>query len=283
MGTLYIVGTPIGNLGDITLRALETLRAVAWVAAEDTRRAGLLLKRFDIDKPIISLFEHNEAARVDELLDALNSGDVALISEAGMPGLADPGYDLIRAAIDRSVPVVPIPGPTAAIAALVASGLPTDGFVFLGFLPRRSADRCRLLKDVSRERRTLVAYEAPHRLAESLVDLQAVLGDRPIAVARELTKVHEEIWRGPLSRAREYFGGEVLGEITLVIAGAPTLPRWDEADVRAALQRAMRDRAGTLEAAREIAEVSGWPRREVYQIALRLSHDKGTDDRSQPS
>jgi len=268
MGILYIVGTPIGNLNDITLRALEVLRAVALIAAEDTRRAGLLLKHFAIDKPIVSLFEHNEAARIDRVLAALESGDVALISEAGMPGLSDPGYDLIRAAIERGLTVTPIPGPTAAVAALVASGLPTDAFVFLGFLPRRPGDRLRLLQDIAREPRTLVAYEAPHRLAESLADLHAVLGDRSIAVARELTKRHEEIWRGTISGARDRFAHEALGEITLVIAGASALQRWDEADVRLALEQAIHDGASASDAAREVAEVSLWPRREVYQMAL---------------
>jgi len=271
MGTLFIVGTPIGNMKDITLRALEVLRAVALIAAEDTRRAGLLLKRFEIDKPIVSLFEHNEAARVDRVLAALASSDVALISEAGMPGLSDPGYDLIRAAIDRGLTVTPIPGPTAAVAALVASGLPTDAFVFLGFLPRRRGDRRRLLQDVAREPRTLVAYEAPHRLAESLADLHAALGDRSIAVARELTKRHEEIWRGTIGGARERFAGETPGEITLVIAGASAPPRWDEADVRLALEQAAHDGAGASDTARAVAEVSRWPRREVYRMALRMA------------
>ncbi len=271
MSTLYVVGTPIGNLGDVSFRALETLRAVSLIAAEDTRRAGRLLEHFAIDKPILSLFEHNEAARVDRVLRALESGDVALISEAGMPGLADPGFDLIRAAIERGVTVTPIPGPTAAVAALVTSGLPTDAFVFLGFLPRRPADRHRLLQEVAHERRTLVAYEAPHRLAEALADVQNVMGDRSIAVARELTKLHEEIWRGTLSGARAHFAGEVLGEITLVIAGAPASQRWDESDVRTAVEQALLDGASMADAAREVAALSGWPRREVYQIALRLS------------
>jgi 16S rRNA (cytidine1402-2'-O)-methyltransferase len=271
MGTLYIVGTPIGNLNDITARALETLRAVALIAAEDTRRAGLLLKHFGIDKPILSLFEHNEVARIEQVLAALESGDVALISEAGMPGLADPGYDLIRAAIEQDFHVTPIPGPTAAVTALVASGLPTDAFVFLGFLPRRSSDRRKLLEEIARERRTLVAYEAPHRLAESLADLQVVLGDRPITVARELTKRHEEIWRGTISGAQEHFAGEVLGEITLVIAGTTTSTRWDEAEVRRALEQSLQAGASLSDVAREVAALSNWPRREVYQLALRVS------------
>ena len=277
MGSLYLVGTPIGNLGDITLRALDTLRAVALIVAEDTRRAGLLLKHFGIDKPILSLFEHNEAARIERVLAALESGDVALISEAGMPGLSDPGYDLIRAAIERGIAVTPIPGPTAAVSALVASGLPTDAFVFLGFLPRRSADRRRLLRDVARERRSLVAYEAPHRLAEALADVEDVLGDRSIAVARELTKVHEEIWRGTVSGARQRFAGEALGEITLVIAGAPALQAWSEADVRRALEQALQDGASLADAAREVATLSGWPRRAVYQIGLQAPKEQDTD------
>jgi 16S rRNA (cytidine1402-2'-O)-methyltransferase len=280
MGTLYVVGTPIGNLGDITLRALETLRAVALIAAEDTRRAGLLLKHFSIDKPIVSLFEHNEVARIDQILAALESGDVALISEAGMPGLADPGYDLIRAAIEHGVSVTPIPGPTAAVTALVASGLPTDAFVFLGFLPRRSGDRRKLLEEVARERRTLVAYEAPHRLADALADIQAVLGDRSIAVAREMTKLHEEIWRGDVGGARQRFAGDVLGEITLVIAGAAAPARWGEVEVRRALGQALQGGAGTAEAAREVSELSHWPRREVYQLALRIAQTEEKDDRS---
>jgi 16S rRNA (cytidine1402-2'-O)-methyltransferase len=272
MGTLFIVGTPIGNLNDITFRALETLRAVVLIAAEDTRRAGLLLQRFEIDKPILSLFEHNEAARIDRILRELESGDVALISEAGMPGLADPGYDLVRAAIQRGVTVTPIPGPSAAVTALVASGLPTDAFVFLGFLPRRSPDRRRLLREVARERRTLVAYEAPHRLADALGDIQAVLGDRAIAVARELTKLHEEIWRGAVAGAREHFSGDVSGEITLVIAGATASGRWSESEVRQAVEQAVREGASTSDAAREIAGLSGWPRRELYRMALRAPH-----------
>ena len=274
VGTLYLVGTPIGNLNDMTLRALEILRAVALVAAEDTRRAGLLLKHFQIDKPIVSLFEHNEAARIDRVLAVLSTGDVALISEAGMPGLSDPGYDLVRAAIEQGIHVTPIPGPTAAIAALVASGLPTHAYIFLGFLPRRPGDRRRLLQDVAREPRTLVAYEAPHRLAESLADLHAALGDRPIAVARELTKRHEEIWRGTLGGARERFAGGARGEITLVIAGAAAPPRWDAAEVRLAVEQAVHEGAGATDAARAVAEASRWPRREVYRMALRAARQQ---------
>lgn len=268
MGTLFVVGTPIGNLSDITLRALDVLRAVSLIAAEDTRRAGLLLKHFEIDKPILSLFEHNEAARVDRILAELESGDVALISEAGMPGLSDPGYDLIRAAVARGFAVTPIPGPSAAVAALVVSGLPTDAFVFLGFLPRRAADRRRLLESVVREPRTLVAYEAPHRLPESLADIEATLGDRAVAVARELTKRHEEIWRGRASEARLHFAQDVLGEITLIIAGAPEGERWAEAEVRTALAQTLQAGVQPSAAAREVAQASGWPRREVYQLAL---------------
>lgn len=201
MGTLYLVPTPIGNLADITLRALEVLRAVQLIAAEDTRRAAILLSHYDLHAPVTSYFEHNKLSKLDRILSTLDTGDVALISEAGTPGLSDPGYELIRAAIERGHRIVPLPGATAAITALVASGLPTDAFVFNGFLPRRSGDRRRVLEETKHDRRTLVFYEAPHRLPETLQDMLAIFGNRSICVARELTKVHEELWRGLISAA----------------------------------------------------------------------------------
>ena len=205
MGTLYIVPTPIGNLADITLRAVNTLRAVQLIAAEDTRRAAILLSHLDIHTPVTSYFEHNKLSKLDRILSALEAGDVALISEAGTPGLSDPGYELIQAAIEHGYRIVPLPGATAAITALVASGLPTDAFVFVGFLPRKSGERCKALLAVKDDRRTLIFYEAPHRLLAALADMLATLGDRSIGVARELTKVHEEIWRGSISGALEHF------------------------------------------------------------------------------
>jgi 16S rRNA (cytidine1402-2'-O)-methyltransferase len=272
MGTLYLVATPIGNLEDITARALRHLGSASLIAAEDTRRTGALLAHFGLHTPILSYFEHNKLARLDRVLAELETGDVALVSDAGTPNLSDPGYELVRAVLAAGHPVVAIPGPSAVLAALVASGLPTDAFVYLGFLPRKAGERQRLLASVAREPRTLVAYEAPHRLLVALSDLQAALGDRPVAVARELTKLHEEIFRGAASAAREHFSQkEILGEITLVIGGAGLAvadEAWDVEQVREALELLLSD--GELkkkDAARLVAEKSGWPAREVYRLA----------------
>src|SRR5574340_567486 len=196
MGILYLVATPIGNLEDITLRALRVLKEVSLIAAEDTRTAHHLLAHFGIQTPITSYYEHNKVQKQTAILDALEQGDVAVISEAGMPGLSDPGYELVCAALAHGVRVVPIPGPSALTAALVASGLPTDQFVYLGFLPRQKSARRKLLESVAAEPRTLVAYEAPHRIPQALDDIADILGDRAITVARELTKVYEEFFRG---------------------------------------------------------------------------------------
>lgn len=266
MGTLYLVPTPIGNLADITLRALEVLRAVQLIAAEDTRRAAILLSHYDLHAPVTSYFEHNKLSKLDRILSTLDTGDVALISEAGTPGLSDPGYELIRAAIERGHRIVPLPGATAAIAALVASGLPTDAFVFNGFLPRRSGDRRRVLEETKHDRRTLVFYEAPHRLPETLQDMLAIFGNRSICVARELTKVHEELWRGLISAAIDHFAGEVRGEIVLIVAGATEPDRWTEDRVRARLRDEIDHGASATEAAKTVAEISGWSKREVYAL-----------------
>lgn len=266
MGTLYIVPTPIGNLSDITLRALDTLRAVQLIAAEDTRRAGILLSHFDIHTPTTSYFEHSQLSKLDRILNALDTGDVALISDAGTPGLSDPGYELIRAALDRGHPIVPLPGPTAAVAALVASGLPTDAFVFAGFLPRKAGERQRALSELQLERRTLIFYEAPHRVRATLTDMLSILGDRPIAIARELTKVHEEIWRGTVRGALDRFGGNPLGEFVLVLAGASAPAAWDEARVRVAVQQELARGTAPSEAARAVAAQSGWSKRAVYDL-----------------
>ena len=272
MGTLYVVGTPIGNLEDLSPRALRVLREVQLVAAEDTRKTGVLFSRFDIHTPRTSYFEHNKLAKLDAILEALGRGDVALVSEAGMPGLSDPGYELIRAAIEAGVPVVPIPGPVAAITALVVSGLPTDSFTFLGFLPRKASERRRTLQEIAAERRTLVLYEAPHRLADCLEDIESVLGDRPIAVARELTKLYEEIYRGTVHGAREHWAhGGVRGEVTLVVGGATEEAiAWDEERVRLALNEAINCDMDRKEAVRQVTQRSGWPRRDVYRLALEL-------------
>lgn len=269
MGTLYIVPTPIGNLDDITLRAVKVLRAVSLIAAEDTRRAAILLSHFDLHTPVTSYFEHNKLSKLDRILNALEHGDVALISEAGTPGLSDPGYELIRAAIERGHPIVPLPGATAAIPALVASGLPTDSFIFVGFLPRKAGDRKRALEEVKSDRRTLIFYEAPHRVRETLADMLAIFGSRSICVARELSKVHEEIWRGTIAAAAQQFGAEALGEFVLVVAGAPEAERWAEDRVRAALQAEIERGLSASGAARDVAEISGWNKRAVYALLNR--------------
>ena len=268
MGTLYLVATPIGNLEDITLRALRLLRKVNLIAAEDTRHTGRLLAHYEIDTPQLSYHEHNKLTQLDAVLRTLESGDVALVSDAGMPGLSDPGYELVRVAIAQGFPVVPIPGPSALTAALVTSGLPTNAFVYLGFLPRRASERRRLLTELVSERRTLIAFESPRRLAAALEDILTTLGDRRIAVARELTKLYEEIWRGSVSEARSHFAGEVRGEITVVIAGASAPPAWDEDQVRDQVARLMDEGVTHRQAAKQVAQVSGWSRRDVYQLTL---------------
>ncbi len=268
--TLYIVPTPIGNLEDITLRALRVLREARLIAAEDTRTTRKLLDHYEITTPVTSYHEHNKLTKLDAILDALASGDVALVSDAGTPGISDPGFELIREAIARQVAIVPLPGPSAVVAALVASGLPTDSFVYLGFLPRKDRALREALAELVDERRTLVAYESPNRLVDTLTAVLQVLGDRPIAVARELTKIYEEVRRGPASVIREhYLIHEPRGEITLVI-GAPdqaVKPLWDESSVRAALKARLDAGESRRDAAKAVAAESGWDRRKVYELS----------------
>jgi 16S rRNA (cytidine1402-2'-O)-methyltransferase len=215
---LYVIATPIGNMEDISLRALRLLQEVKLIAAEDTRTTRHLLNAYNIKTPLTSYHEHSKRAKLDYLLDYLEKEDLALVSEAGMPGLSDPGYKIIVAAIERGICVVPIPGSSAVITALVVSGLPTDQFLYVGFLPRRKGQRQRLLGSIVDEPRTIVAFETPHRLRETLSDIEEILGDRRLSVCRELTKVHEEIFRGRVSQSREHFA-EPRGEFSLVIEG----------------------------------------------------------------
>jgi len=218
-GTLYIVATPIGNLQDITLRALETLRTVGLIACEDTRHTRKLLNHFNIHKPLISLHEHNERVRAGEMIKKMSGGEsIALVSDAGTPAVSDPGFALVRAAHAANITVVPIPGPTALIAALIASGIETDSFFFGGFLPPRSAARRKRLQELRDVPATLIFYEAPHRIARSLEDCEDLLGNRGAAVARELTKVHEEIVTGTLAELAARFAvGSPKGEFVFVI------------------------------------------------------------------
>jgi 16S rRNA (cytidine1402-2'-O)-methyltransferase len=224
MGKLYLVATPIGNLRDITLRALDVLRDVALIAAEDTRSARLLLKHHGIAAPrITSYTDHNARAKIPSLLRALDEGDVAVMSDAGMPGISDPGHDLVVAAIDAGHDVVPVPGASAVLAAVAASGLPSRRFHYLGFLPRQSGPRRRALALAGASGDTLVVFESPHRVCATLRDAQTALGERRIAVCRELTKLYEEIWRGTISDAITHFT-EPRGEFTLVIEGGAASP-----------------------------------------------------------
>jgi 16S rRNA (cytidine1402-2'-O)-methyltransferase len=220
-GILYIVSTPIGNLEDITMRAIRILKEVDLIAAEDTRHTGHLLKHYDIHTPLTSYFEGNESKKKELILSKLKHGSqIALVSDAGTPGISDPGFRLIQLAIENQIPVVPIPGPSAVISALSVAGLPTDAFLFKGFLPHKSKRRRDLLKQMEEIRETLIFYESPHRLSESLKDILETLGDREMALTRELTKIYEEILRGRVSEILNQISGRKLkGEITLVISG----------------------------------------------------------------
>lgn len=268
MGTLYVVATPIGNLEDITYRAVRILDEVALIAAEDTRKARILLDRHEITTPATSFFEGNERRKLDAILAALAQGDVALISEAGTPTVSDPGYSLVNAAIEQKVPVVPVPGPSAHTAALIASGLPTNRFLFLGFLPQQASDRAALLEDIARLQVTLILYESPRRVIETVETLHEALGNRPAALCRELTKLHEEIWRGDLAGALTHLRAQPpRGEFTLVVGGATDEDlRWHEARVRRALTEAMVGGLSHSQAAREVAKRSGWNRSDVYDL-----------------
>jgi 16S rRNA (cytidine1402-2'-O)-methyltransferase len=271
MGTLYLVATPIGNLEDLSPRAVRTLREARLIAAEDTRVTRNLLTHFDLHTPLTSYFEHNKLDKLDVILAALTAGDVALVSDAGTPSINDPGYELVKAALEAGHNVCPIPGPSAPLAALAASGLPTDAFLYLGYLPRKSSERQALLEPVASLPYTLVFLESPHRLLESLADLQSALGDRKIAVARELTKIHEEIWRGPISGAIEHFmQNEPRGEFTLVVAGKTKeeKPKWNENKVMIAVKFGLKLGESPPALAKRVAEESGWNRKEIYTLIM---------------
>lgn len=283
MGTLYLVATPLGNLEDITLRALRILREAHIIAAEDTRHTRKLLNHFAISTPTISYHEHSGTTGIAIVLAALAAGDVALVSDAGTPAISDPGMELIQAAITAGYSVAPIPGPSAVITALIASGLPTSEFTFLGFLPRRSRERRALLQSVSDEPRTLVLYEAPHRLRACLDDLIAVLGDRQACLARELTKIHEQWLRGVLSQLRARYDGqdEPRGEYTLVIAGATQTshvyieeqPEVQQTHARQRLKALLDAGSSTRDAATQVARELALPRREAYRLALEVADE----------
>ena len=275
MQTLYLVATPIGNLEDMTLRALRILKEVALIAAEDTRTSGVLLSHFNIATPMTSYHEHNKVEKMDMIFDVLHSDDVALISDAGTPGISDPGYELVRAAIDYGYKVVPIPGANAAVTALVASGMATDRFTFLGFLPKKQYARRQVLESVKHEKGTLIAYESPYRLADTLQLIMHTLGeDRMVCVGREMTKLYEEFFRGAARDVLQHYSSEnPKGEVTLVIAGAPDNDNWDKTRVQSALQERLDDGDSLSFAAKTVAKASGWKKNAVYNLGLEMSGD----------
>jgi len=277
-GILYVVSTPIGNLEDITLRALRVLKEVDLVAAEDTRRTRQLLTHYGIQKPLISYHEHNQRMREDRLLEKLREGkNVALVTDAGTPGISDPGEPLIRRAIREKIPLIPVPGPAAAMAALSISGLPTDRFLFYGFLPAKSSARKKVLEGLRKRPETLVFYESPRRLPALLKEALEILGDRQVAVAREITKIFEETLRGTLAEVLEKIGKEeVKGEITVVLAGNTEREAVDSPAIREALRECLEDSGVSWkDAVERVAEELGVAKREVYREALKMK--EGTE------
>ena len=273
MGTFYVVGTPIGNLEDLTGRAARILAAVDLIAAEDTRVTRRLLNHLGLRRPLLSCHRHNWPARLPQLLQALESGEVALVTDAGMPAVSDPGAEITAAVAAAGFPVEVLPGPSAVTAALAAAGMPADSFLFLGFLPRRRQERQAALAQAAALPYTLVIFEAPHRLRPALADLQAILGDRQIAVCRELTKIHQEVWRGDIAGALDYFTAP-RGEFVLVVAGNTAADIGTAAaDPDAARQQLAEKRQAGLRARDAVVAVTaatGLPRREVYQLWLEL-------------
>ena len=272
MPTLYVVATPIGNLEDISLRALRTLREVKLIAAEDTRKTKRLLSTYGIKTPMTSYHEHNKWTKLDYILSYLEEGEVALVSEAGTPGISDPGHELIVAASQRGIPVVPIPGSSVVITALTISGLSTERFTYLGFLPRRANGRRRLLETVVNEYGTIIVLEAPHRLLATLNDILLILGDRRIAVCRELTKIHEEVFRGSVSQAIAHFT-EPRGEFTLIIEGKgeeKKQPQLTE-DIERQLHHMRLSGITAKEAIARVAGETGLSKKELYRAWLKLA------------
>ena len=284
-GTLHLVATPIGNLEDLSFRALRTLRECELIAAEDTRRTRKLLSHYGLSRPLVSYYEHNEEKRIPALLDALREGkDVALVSDAGSPGISDPGFRLVREAVDQGMAVTALPGPSAVILALSVSGLPTDRFSFYGFVPRSGSERKRLLEEAAQVPHTLVFFESPHRVVRSLEDIRAVFGDRRAAVCRELTKRFEQVERGTLSALiAEAKGRARKGEFCIVLEGRGRKKIRAE-DRQARVQKALEDLKEHTgeplrEAARQVALEHGLSRREVYQLGLQHKRESSAKKR----
>jgi 16S rRNA (cytidine1402-2'-O)-methyltransferase len=272
-GALVLVATPIGNLGDLSPRAQEELAGADLVACEDTRRTGRLLQLSGLRaKALLTVNDHTEASAVREVLQRLDAGErVVVVTDAGTPGISDPGERLVRAAARAGYEVVVVPGPSAAIAALVASGLPTGRFVFEGFLPRRGSARTERLAALASEPRTIVLYEAPHRIARTLADLASAFGaDRRVAVARELTKLHEEVWRGTLGGAVEWAASNPPGEMVVVVDGAPEAEAAGDDEIRDALRAELGAGSSARDAATAVASELGVARRRVYELAIQI-------------
>jgi 16S rRNA (cytidine1402-2'-O)-methyltransferase len=273
-GALVLVGTPIGNLDDLSRRAVDELGRADAIACEDTRRTGRLLAHAGIDPPkLLTVNDHTEAARLGDIVARVARGErVAVVTDAGMPGISDPGERLVRAVAEAGHRVEVVPGPSAAITALVVSGLPAGRFVFEGFLPRKGSGRGRRLAELAGERRTIVVYEAPHRVARTLADLAAALGDdRPVTIARELTKLHEEVWRGTLGGAVGWAAETAArGELVLVVGGAAAPAEATDDEVRAALTRHVEGGASRRDATAAVADELGVSKRRVYDLAVRL-------------
>jgi 16S rRNA (cytidine1402-2'-O)-methyltransferase len=274
LATLHVVATPIGNLGDVTARAAEVLGRVGLIACEDTRRTAKLLSHLGIPRPdLVVANEHTEAAAARRVLETLAAGtDVALVSDAGTPLVSDPGHRIVRAAIDAGVRVEAVPGASALLGALVVSGLPSDRFVFEGFLPRRSSARSARIESLRSEPRTTIIYEAPHRVAVLLEELRDRLGgDRRVAIARELTKLHEEVWRGDLAGAAAWIDGVTpRGEYVVVLEGAADDPRPDDDALVAMLRGALDDGDSRRDAVDRVATSTGVARNHVYELALTI-------------
>jgi len=273
MGTLYLVATPIGNLEDMSPRAVRILKEAGLIAAEDTRHTGKLLKHFEIETPQTSYFDHNKASKLDHIIEKLANGDVALVSDAGTPAINDPGYELVCAALASGFDVIPVPGPSAPIAALTASGLPTDSFLYLGYLPHKTSERHKFVGQVSNVTYTLIFLESPYRIVETLEDLLSILGDRRICVAREMTKMFEEYWRGSISGAVEYFKSQpARGEFTLVVEGKPKDEdaRWAEEQLLDAIQSELKKDRSAKDISADLAKQSGWNKKEIYALINKM-------------
>jgi 16S rRNA (cytidine1402-2'-O)-methyltransferase len=270
-GLLYVVATPIGNLEDITYRAVRVLGEADLIACEDTRQTRKLLDHYGIAKPTVSYHEHNEAERAADLVERMRAGAaVAVVSDAGVPLISDPGYRLVRAAVEAGIAVVPIPGPSAALAALAASGLPTDAFHFAGFLPSKPIQRAKMIEALSEEQATLIFFEAPHRAIEALRAMEEVLGPRPVVVARELTKLHEEFLRGTAAEVRAQMEAResVKGEITILVSKAAG-PAPDERPIEEAVDELVHGGVPRMDAIKQVARRRGLSKREVYDQLLR--------------